>query len=114
MKPILLLVIIFVIGTVSLGKADVLTLEATSGFINDSSQLGPFAIISGAGFQFSFNDNTGSFGIPDNIDRLHPVPSQVIDQSGPYSFEVHGNLGGGHVNINGQLFGEVHGSGVEL
>ena len=112
MERILLLVIIFVIGTVSLGKADVLTLEATSGFINDSSQLGPFAIISGAGFQFSFNDNTGSFGIPDNIDRLHPVPSQVIDQSGPYSFEVHGNLGGGHVNINGQLFGEVHGSGV--
>lgn len=59
MKRILLLVIIFVAGTVSLGKADVLTLEATTGFINKSSATGSFGIVSGSGFQFTFNDATG-------------------------------------------------------
>ena len=111
MKRILVFVMMFVIGTVSVGKADVLTLEATNGVISKSRATGSTATFSGSGFQFSFNDATGGFSVPQNLEGLHPVPGQVIDQSGPYSLAFH-RAGDRPVNINGQLFGEVHGSGV--
>jgi len=95
MKRILLLLIIFVIATVSLAKADVLTLEATTGTIGVFTDMA-FGTVSGPGFFFNLNNQSAAFNVPLDLFRLHPLPGQVIDQSGPYV------LGVRPANINGQ------------
>jgi hypothetical protein len=60
MKRILVFVMMFVIGTVSVGKADVLTLEATSGFITKFKDS-TFATVSGPGFTFSLFPVSGGW-----------------------------------------------------
>jgi hypothetical protein len=94
MKRILLLVFSFVIGTVSVGKADVLTLEATSGFITKFKDE-TFGTVSGPGFTFSLFPVTGGVGFFP-LENLRPVPGQTIDQSGQFFLLVPG------ASINGQ------------
>jgi hypothetical protein len=94
MKRMLPLVIIFVIGTVSLGKADVLTLEATSGFITKFKDE-TFGTVSGPGFTFSLFPVSGGVGFFP-LENLRPVPGQTINQSGQFFLFVPG------ASINGQ------------
>ena len=79
MKHVILLVILFVSGTGSFAKADVLTLEAMTGSINVFQDM-PFGTVSGPGFVFTVDPIGGSFA-PITLQHLHPVPGQVIDQS---------------------------------
>jgi hypothetical protein len=94
MKPILPLVIMFLIGTVCLAKADVLNLEATAGTIAKFKDE-TFGTVSGSGFVFRFHPLTGGLGIPSES-QAPPVPGQVVDQSGQLFLTVR------HANINGQ------------
>jgi hypothetical protein len=95
MKRILLLLIIFLIGTVSFANADVLTLEATSGSFGKRQDM-PLGTVSGPTFVFGLSPLSGAFGVHP-VENLRPVLGQVIDQSGQLFLTVEG------ASINGQV-----------